>query len=71
MSLNRLMDWLNGFELYFTARRNPDVNIGTYVYLNLEDSVSEVVPVINNLYVVYNIEDDLSGMVNYYFRKEF
>lgn len=65
------MDWLNGFELYFTARRNPDIHVNTFVYLELEDPYKTVVPVLNNLYQVYNIEDDLSGMVNYYFRKEY
>nr|DAN63053.1 MAG TPA: hypothetical protein [Caudoviricetes sp.] len=62
---------MNGFELYFTARRDPNIIIGSHIFLVLDDPEATVLPLLYNLYVVYNIEDDLSGMVNYYFRKEY
>lgn len=57
-------------ELYFTASPRTDIAIGSIVHLELNDAEMDVIPSPLNTYTVYNIESDLSGMVNYYFRRE-
>lgn len=57
-------------ELYFTARVQENIVLGSQVSLELNDPYAEVIPNDLNTYTIYNIESDLSGMINYYFRLE-
>lgn len=57
-------------ELYFTASPRNDISIGSIVHIELNNEDKEVIPIPLNTYTIYNIESDLSGMVNYYFRRE-
>ncbi|WP_288953748.1 hypothetical protein [uncultured Citrobacter sp.] len=57
-------------ELYFAAKKYEEIVLGTQVSLVIDDSKAEVVPSQLNTYTIYNIENDLSGMINYYFRME-
>lgn len=55
-------------ELYITAPRNDNLVLDTVLSLNITDADGEIDP--NETYTIYNIDDDLSGMVNYYIRKD-
>jgi len=57
-------------ELYFTAKKQNDLTLDSTVSLEIDDALTDVAPSVLNTYTIYNIETDLSGMINYYFRKE-
>lgn len=45
-------------EYYFTAKNNPVLQIGTIIEIN------------NVTQVIYEMYDDLSGVINYYYRRK-
>ena len=52
-----------GYEYYFSTSRDNKCSIGDVIQVVISSSES-------TKFVIYNIEDDLSGMVNHYFRSE-
>ncbi|MGK2677463.1 hypothetical protein ACSJM2_14205 [Serratia marcescens] len=46
------------YENYFTAKKNPVLQVGTLIEIN------------NATQIIYNLDDDLSGVVNYYYRRK-
>ncbi|WP_126502257.1 hypothetical protein [Serratia marcescens] len=46
------------YEYYFTAKKNPVLQVGTLIEIN------------NATQIIYNLDDDLSGVVNYYYRRK-
>lgn len=46
------------YEYYFTAKMNPVLQVGTLIEIN------------NATQIIYNLDDDLSGVVNYYYRRK-
>lgn len=57
-------------ELYFTTKVISTIQLGDKVSLDINDTTSNFTPDETNTYTIYNIENDLSGMINYYFRME-
>ncbi|MDV0678317.1 hypothetical protein VC636_25655 [Citrobacter freundii] len=60
---------IESYENYFTTRKY-DFLLGDQIALELNNPLAQVIPNDRNTYTIYNIENDLSGMVNYYFRME-
>lgn len=62
---------IEGSELFFTAKKQNDLTLDSTVSLLLDDPLFPfITPSDDHTYKIYNIENDLSGMINYYFRKE-
>lgn len=48
----------SNMNITFTARKNPVLQVGTLIEIN------------NATQIIYNLDDDLSGVVNYYYRRK-
>lgn len=57
-------------ELYFTTKAISTIQLGARVALDINNTTNDFTPDITNTYTIYNIENDFSGMINYYFRME-
>ena len=57
-------------ELYVTTKAISTIQLGDEVALDINNTTNDFTPDITNTYTIYNIENDLSGMINYYFRTE-